>query len=104
MALHELSVNAGKYGALSNDSGTVRIDWQVEDQPGEKRFTIVWRESGGPKPEAPGRNGLGRLILTRLAEQSLGAKVTLSFAEEGVSWTLSAPLANVAESGLFVPL
>ena len=48
MALHELSVNAGKYGALSNRTGQVSITWQVEDGPGGKRFTLEWRESGGP--------------------------------------------------------
>jgi PAS domain S-box-containing protein len=104
MALHELSVNAGKYGALSNDSGKVRITWEIAEQPEGQRFTISWRESGGPRPEEPERTGLGRLILTRLAEQSLGAKVTLSFPEEGARWSLSAPLVSVAETGLFVPL
>jgi two-component sensor histidine kinase len=104
MALHELSVNAGKYGALSNTSGQVAITWTVEEKAKENGFTIGWRESGGPKVKKPDHSGLGSLILTRLAEQSLGARVSIDFAPEGVTWTLSAPLGNVAETGLFVPL
>ena len=104
MALHELSVNAGKYGALSNGAGEVRISWSIAEVNGGQRFTFTWAESGGPEVAPPGRAGLGSLILTRLAEQSLGAEVDLSFAPGGVSWRLSAPLANVSETGLFVPL
>jgi PAS domain S-box-containing protein len=100
MALHELSVNAGKYGALSNRLGRVSIAWQVEDGPEGKVFRFAWRESGGPPVTEPDRSGLGRLILTRLAEQSLAAEVSLDFGTEGLSWTLSAPLSHVAETGL----
>lgn len=104
MALHELSVNAGKYGALSNASGQVAITWTVEEGAGEPRFTISWCETGGPEVAEPDHSGLGKLILTRLAEQSLGAQVSIDFAPKGVSWFLSAPLSGVAETGLFVPL
>jgi two-component sensor histidine kinase len=103
MALHELSVNAVKYGALSNRTGTVNITWAVEDAPGGKRFAMAWRENGGPAVKEPSHSGLGTLILTRLVEQSLGAEVKLDLAREGLSWTLTAPLASVAESGLFGP-
>ena len=104
MALHELSVNAGKYGALSTGLGKVRIEWQVEDAPEGRVFCLAWRESGGPPVPEPDRSGLGRLVLTRLAEQSLGAGVTLDFAPSGLTWTLQAPLEQVAETGLSVPL
>lgn len=104
MALHELSVNAGKYGALSNGTGQVAITWTVEEGLREKRFTISWCESGGPEVREPDHSGLGSLILTRLAEQSLGAQVSIDFASKGASWFLTAPLNSVAETGLFVPL
>ena len=104
MALHELSVNAGKYGALSNTAGQVAISWTVDEKAVENGFTISWREKGGPEVQPPDHSGLGSLILTRLAEQSLGAKVTIGYAREGITWSLAAPLSNVAETGLFVPL
>lgn len=104
MALHELSVNAGKYGALSNRSGTVSINWAVDEAPGGERFSMAWLERGGPPVSEPGHAGLGSIILTRLVEQSLGAEVKLDIAVEGISWTIEAPLASVCEtSGLFAP-
>lgn len=99
MALHELSVNAGKYGALSNRTGRVAIAWSVEDGS----LSLSWRESGGPPVTAPEHSGLGSLILTRLAEQSLSARITLDYAPDGLAWTLVAPLTSVAEADIFSP-
>jgi two-component sensor histidine kinase len=54
MAIHELSTNAAKHGALSSESGSVQVAWQVDAQ--DRRLTIEWIESGGPvvaQPEPP---------------------------------------------------
>ena len=47
-----------------------------------------WVEQGGPPVSPPQRSGLGTLILTRLAEQSLDAKVEMDFADGGLRWRL----------------
>ncbi len=99
MALHELAVNAGKYGALSCADGRVDVSWQVRDEQGEGgRLELLWAEQGGPPVSAPKRSGLGTFILTRLVEQSLTAQVKLDFAPSGMSWSLSAPLDMVLEN------
>ena len=44
MALHELATNAAKYGALSSESGRVKVSWERADMG----FRLRWEESGGP--------------------------------------------------------
>ena len=40
LTLHELATNALKYGALADNDGKVRIDWEVADEI----LTLYWRE------------------------------------------------------------
>jgi two-component sensor histidine kinase len=91
MALHELATNAVKYGALSETAGHVSILWQVDGG----RFTMTWTERGGPPVAPPQRRGFGRSVIEDVAASSLGGSARLSFAPEGVSWVLDAPLANL---------
>ena len=93
MAMHELGANAAKYGALSNETGSVDISWSVRpDEEGVSRLHIVWREMGGPAPTETGRMGFGRIILETLTPRALRGEARLEFHPEGVTWTLTAPL------------
>ena len=48
MALHELTTNAAKYGALANGAGNVSIVWSNSGPNGElPRLIFRWRERGG---------------------------------------------------------
>ena len=60
MALHELSTNATKYGALSIDGGSVSVTWAAGR---EGVVTIDWHEHGGPPVARPRRQGLGTRLL-----------------------------------------
>jgi PAS domain S-box-containing protein len=98
MALHELATNAGKYGALSTDTGHVDIVWRLERAgAGRRRFTIEWSECGGPTVVAPTRRGFGWSVLCQLTKMSLGANVTLEYAPTGVIWRLGCPADRVCE-------
>ncbi|WP_296595502.1 HWE histidine kinase domain-containing protein [Phenylobacterium sp.] len=77
MALHELSTNAVKYGALSTPAGHVSVRWEVAGGG----FRLTWREAFGPPVKKPKRVGLGSRLLTR---QSGLDDVALQFLPEGV--------------------
>ena len=87
MALHELATNAGKYGALSNDTGTVTILWNVV-QNGTGKFDITWSEEGGPPVTAPERRGFGSTVIEKMARIAFGQPVKLEFLPQGVRWHL----------------
>lgn len=102
MALHELATNALKYGALSVDGGHVAIGWSVDEKPPNQdrtcasRFTLWWRESGGPPVVESGRVGFGSTLINNVPRQSLRGEVDLHFKREGVCWEVRCPLDAVS--------
>ncbi|MFZ0572649.1 MAG: HWE histidine kinase domain-containing protein [Rhodomicrobium sp.] len=105
MALHELATNAGKFGALSNRTGRVEVEWSLNCvEAGEETFTMSWRETGGPPVKAPERRGFGSAIIGSLAESSLCARVELDFPASGLSWRLHCPAKEIVDgSGSALP-
>lgn len=96
LVLHELESNAIKYGALSNQTGIVDLSWSVTAGRGIATLLMKWQEQGGPPVQPPTRHGFGtRLIGTGIARR-LGGKANCRFDPEGLRWTLSAPLAELA--------
>jgi len=95
MALRELATNAMKYGALSNTTGNVEINWRLI--PGDThRFQLRWAERGGPPVESPGRRGFGSRLLEQGLARDLAGEVRLSFPRPGVVCTIDAPLDEIA--------
>jgi two-component sensor histidine kinase len=92
MAIHELATNAGKYGALTVPSGSVRISWAVN---ADGQFHLRWQESGGPAVSAPARKGFGTRLIERNLAQTLGARVDLVYEPTGVVCTIRTPLEEV---------
>lgn len=92
MIIHELSTNAIKYGALSNDAGTVAVQWTAVPGPDGCRMQLDWTESGGPAVTPPERRGFG----TRLIGHGLGSgpdhKVSLDYAPSGLHCRIEALL------------
>jgi PAS domain S-box-containing protein len=98
MAVHELSTNAGKYGALSNAHGRVEISWNFK--PGNSRegiFLMAWREHGGPAVVTPAAAGFGSTVLCRVTKESLDAEVDLDYAAAGLVWRLQCRAVEVLE-------
>ncbi len=102
MALHELSTNAGKYGALSNADGRLEIGWGLERAEGEEEtFAMYWREQGGPPIASPAKPGFGSTVIQRLARESLDAQVALEFLVTGLSWRLQCRAVEIMEGNRY---
>ncbi|MBW8840656.1 MAG: PAS domain-containing protein [Sphingomonadales bacterium] len=93
LALHELSTNAVKYGALAAPAGHLAIVWHVaEGANGQKRLFVDWRESGVenlPGRDAPSKGGgFGRELIERALPYQLGARTNYEFEPDGIHCTI----------------
>jgi PAS domain S-box-containing protein len=95
MALHELATNAGKYGSLSDDHGSVTIDWRIDDD----EFSIGWIEQHGPRVKPPKRRGFGSTIISKVAENNLGGEVEHAYDANGVIWRLRCAASKALNAG-----
>jgi len=102
MAIHELTTNAAKYGALSVPGGKVAISWETEPAGEGTRLKLVWEERGGPEVSAPTRQGFGSRLLHRVLATQLNARVDMDFRPEGLRVAIEAVLkpAPSAEAGI----
>jgi two-component sensor histidine kinase len=69
LALHELTTNAVKYGALSIPWGRIALTWRLQSV---NRLSLRWVEAGGPEVTPPTRQGFGTRVMTRICEQLNG--------------------------------
>jgi two-component sensor histidine kinase len=92
MILHEIATNAAKYGALSNDTGTIAIDWEILEEANGRKLRLIWTEAGGPPVTAPVQRGFGSRLIERSARDQLGGEATVDFLPRGVVYTLSCAL------------
>ncbi|WP_069094002.1 sensor histidine kinase [Methyloligella halotolerans] len=88
LALHELFVNAQKYGALSTSGGHVNVSWDQFDGHGVK---LVWEERGGPQVPRPDSVGFGRTMIENVVGRALNGEVDLTFDPDGVRCEIAIP-------------
>lgn len=81
MAVHELSTNAAKYGALSTPQGRVTVEWQL--QP-ERRLRLQWTEMGGPPVAPPRRHGFGTRVMQRMICIQCNGDIDFDWRENGL--------------------
>ena len=92
MIVHEIATNAAKYGALSNDNGTVTLDWEVIEEADGRKLRMIWTEAGGPHVSAPVQRGFGSRLIERSARDQLGGEATVDFLPRGVVCTVTCAL------------
>lgn len=92
MTLHELAVNAAKYGALSVETGRLEIAWDVDLAREARALDLTWTERGGPAVSAPASRGFGSRLIEQGIARELGGEAVMSFDPEGFGFRLRAPL------------
>jgi len=89
LAVHELTTNALKYGALSAPKGGVRIAWSVSNNAHGQALKFRWEEHGGPRVVMPTREGFGTSLLKAAFE-----KTRMDYAPDGFCCDIEAHVAN----------
>jgi PAS domain S-box-containing protein len=92
MALHELTTNAAKHGALSVHAGKVDIGWTVRTESGRRTLTIDWVESGGPAVAKTPRRGFGARMLEIVLPGQIQARTRIDYPADGVRVHCAVPL------------
>jgi PAS domain S-box-containing protein len=80
VVLHELATNASKYGALSDAKGQIILTWS---HTADGQLALRWTELGGPKVNAPERQGFGSRLIEGTVSQ-LGGKARFDWRSEGL--------------------
>ncbi|PIC01836.1 HWE histidine kinase domain-containing protein [Caulobacter sp. X] len=82
LALHELAVNAVRYGSLSTENGKVEVVWRRTPDGG---FALEWLETGGPPAAAPATKGFGATLIEDVAGRELGGSAKINYRSSGVT-------------------
>ncbi|HEU5017834.1 MAG TPA: HWE histidine kinase domain-containing protein [Pseudolabrys sp.] len=83
LALHELAVNAARFGALSVPDGHVSVTWE-RDGAGDQALQLDWRERDGPNVKPRRKRGFGSMVIERNLARALDAEVDLTFDPDGL--------------------
>jgi len=95
LALHELAVNAAKYGALSVPNGRVSITWSQRDGRDDGSIDLDWKERAGPKVKTRRKKGFGSMVIERNLVRALDAEVNLEFDPNGLHCHIVIPASQI---------
>jgi PAS domain S-box-containing protein len=88
IVLHELATNALKHGALSNQAGSIRIDWSTEQRAADSRLIFRWKERNGPPVSPPSRKGFGSNMIEGGVPYELDGTARLDYRADGLLCTI----------------
>jgi PAS domain S-box-containing protein len=94
LAVHELTTNAVKHGALRDGVGQLSVTWALgQDEKGQRHLALAWTESGvDVQPGEVTRRGYGRQLIERALSYSLHAETEFVLGEDGVRCRIQLPL------------
>lgn len=93
LAIHELTTNAVKHGALSSEPGRISVRWRVEGKGASRSLILSWAEIGVELPDKPPkRERFGMELLRQSLPYELNAETTVELRSEGLRFELRMPL------------
>ena len=93
LAVHELSTNALKYGALATPHGRLQIRWHEHVRDDRPWLHLNWRETGVlERPSATTRRGYGRILIEQALPHQLGAETDMRLMPGEMACTINLPL------------
>ena len=101
LALHELAVNAVRYGSLSTETGKVEVVWRRTPDGG---FALEWLETGGPPATAPATKGFGATLIEDVAGRELGGSAKINYRPSGVTAMIQGAAEALADAPQVEPV
>lgn len=95
LALHELAINAARFGALSVSGGRLSIAWDWHDRDGEQALALDWHERFGPPVKPRSKHGFGSMMIERNLARALDAEVALEFDPDGLRCRVVIPASQI---------
>jgi PAS domain S-box-containing protein len=91
IAFNELATNAMKYGSLSNERGSILIEWRIARVPEGRRLILHWTEKGGPPVTPPSHRGFGSRVIERGLAHELQGTAHLDYRPDGLVCAMNIP-------------
>lgn len=89
--LHELTTNACKHGAWSNDRGVIRIESALDES---NTLRLQWSEREGPALVGTPKDGFGSRLIRQLMPHELAGKIDVTFRPEGLTFIANVQLTD----------
>jgi two-component system, chemotaxis family, CheB/CheR fusion protein len=91
LAIHELTTNAIKFGAMSESPSPLRVIWWIAD-PASSRLHFEWAEDGVQVAAEARRNpGFGSHVVKRLIASELQGRGDMLFLAKGIMCIIEIP-------------
>jgi PAS domain S-box-containing protein len=95
LAIHELTANAVKFGALSEGEGSVAVRWRLRPGLSEPCLVFRWAERRGPEPmRLPVHRGFGLRLLEQILPKDLNGRSKVRFPPSGLLCRVDLPVSS----------
>ena len=87
MTLHELGMNAFKYGAWADGNGSISISWKFQ----HGTIRLDWHETSSHRIESTPQHGIGLNLVAGFIKHELHGEVSLDFEPGGLKASIAFP-------------